>query len=91
MSRLINWTPEILAMLGKVTDAEVARVLGCHITTVWAKRRALNVPKFIKFDLAAVLLLGTMPDAQLAKMMGVHRKTALSATASSTASGSSTS
>ena len=39
------WTPDAVSRLGRVSDAVLARQLGCHLETVRAKRRSLGMLK----------------------------------------------
>lgn len=39
----VNWTPEIIAMLGKVPDSEIAKIVGCTPKTVSYRREILGI------------------------------------------------
>ena len=41
--KTINWTPAVIALLGKVPDGEVARIHGMNILSVHKKRVALGI------------------------------------------------
>ena len=40
----INWTPERIALLGTMSDSEVAKRLGCERNVVAGKRYQLGIP-----------------------------------------------
>jgi hypothetical protein len=69
----IPWTPRELAMLGKRSDAEVAKITGRTFGTVWQKRRALGIPqpalRFRKWTPTEDKLVGTDSDAQIARRL----------------------
>lgn len=65
--------PEALPLLGKITDAEMARRFGRSDSTVRAWRYAHNIPaKTVPRPWLPkeIKLLGTMPDAEVARMVG---------------------
>jgi hypothetical protein len=68
-----EWTPKILAQLGKVSDTAIARQLGCSQTAVADQRIKLRIPKFTeqKWTPEVLSRLGKEPDTQIAKDMGV--------------------
>lgn len=43
-NRAITWTPEMVSLLGKVTDAEAGRRLGVGMTTVMRERLKRGIP-----------------------------------------------
>jgi hypothetical protein len=67
------WTAEEIAMLGKATDAETARILNRTYESVQAARRHRKIPAFRtyrRWTSAELALLGTIPDAHLGRMFG---------------------
>lgn len=87
--RRYEWKPEHLALLGTMSDHDVAERIGGKAETVLAKRQAMGVKPFkpetspIKgkprpnFDWndETVKLLGTMTDSELAKQLGLANTT----------------
>ena len=87
--RRYEWKPEHLALLGTMSDHDVAERIGGKAEKVLAKRQALGIKPFkpetspIKgkprpnFDWndETVKLLGTMTDAELAKKLGLANTT----------------
>src|SRR5438552_19137155 len=67
------WTKDELALLGKLSDAEVAELTGRTFGTVWQKRRALGIDqpalRFRKWTPAEDKLVGTAPDADIAHQL----------------------
>lgn len=41
-----RWTPERDALLGTMSDGDLARQLRCTATSVFNRRRALRIPRF---------------------------------------------
>lgn len=74
MSGRVKWTPEVLAQLGRVTDRQIAAMVGCTPSRVGQKRRELlggaAVHPQQKWSPEEVRLLGTMPDKALAERLG---------------------
>ena len=71
-----KFTDQMIALLGKRSDRQLARNFHLDVNIVTRKRRALKIPSFrsskspwTKEDLA---LLGKIPDPKLAKKMGVN-------------------
>src|SRR5207244_3048047 len=68
-----TWTAEEDALLGKFSDAEVARQLGCGATRVRRRRRLLavpnNNPKNRHWTKEEIALLGTRPDREVAPLV----------------------
>ena len=68
-----TWTPEEDALLGKLTDEEVARKLGCAVTRVRRRRRLLglpsNNPNHRHWTKEEIALLGTQPDRKVASLV----------------------
>jgi hypothetical protein len=46
-TKKVVWSDTWLGMLGDVPDRDVARLVGCHVDTVAAKRRMIGKPKFV--------------------------------------------
>jgi hypothetical protein len=66
------WTPEDVALLGTLPDAEVATRTGRTPSAVRQKReeRSIPNPDDNRWTAEAVALLGTMPDAEVARRLG---------------------
>jgi hypothetical protein len=68
-----TWTAEEDALLGKFTDAEVARKLGYPVTRVRRRRHLLelpsNNPKHRHWTKDEIALLGTRPDREVASLV----------------------
>jgi hypothetical protein len=64
-----EWTPEVLARLGKAPDSEIAKDMGCSQTAVADQRIKLRIPKFTdsKWTLETIARLGKEPDSTIAK------------------------
>lgn len=71
-SRRINWTPEMDALLGTMTDNNLAEKIGCHNSTVWKRREQLAICAYGRINWTPEIdaLLGTMPDGDLAERIG---------------------
>lgn len=71
------WQPEDLALLGKVSDGELARTLGLARTSVTNKRQKLGIPPFqpaprpIEWTSAMIERLGRASDSQVAEELGI--------------------
>jgi hypothetical protein len=74
-----SFEPEVTALLGTMTDREVAERTGLTEPAVASRRRVLKIAAFLKkrpqqrplkWSAARVKLLGTMPDGALAKKLG---------------------
>lgn len=66
-------------MIGKVSDAELARRIGVTTTTVRTKRCLLGIPPLRprnpkKWRAKEIALLGKHPDFTVARMLGIYRK-----------------
>lgn len=44
MPTKFNWTAELLALMGQVSDKEMARLAGCCVMTAFRKRKSLGIP-----------------------------------------------
>ena len=74
-----NWTPQQIALLGKMSDSEAARRAGCTTTAAFVKRTSLGIAPFGKsleetrFQWKASHLkkLGKVSDATLAQELGI--------------------
>jgi len=73
------WTPETLALLGKMPDSELARRVGCTAQAVSLKRNKLHIPRFISsshrvhrvhWGETELGLLRNHSDKEVAKMTG---------------------
>lgn len=73
-----RWTKAVVARLGRVSDAQVARELGIDTSSVCAKRQALGIrrwsPKRV-WTKAECRLLGRLPDRQIARRLGLSADT----------------
>ena len=74
------WTPEAIARLGKISDAQLGTILRIHSSAVRARREALGIPRWTithpftrKWTAEELALIGTMSDADLAKKLGISR------------------
>ncbi len=71
-----------LALLGRISDGMLARRLGISKTTVWKRRRELNIPACyvgpLKIAWTPTMLrdLGRLMDREFAERYGVSRSTA---------------
>ena len=70
-----SWTPEADALLGRFTDAEIARRTGRSNSAVWLRRKQLGIPPVPKanyrpWTAAEIALLGTMSDKEFAARFG---------------------
>ena len=72
-ARYCTWTPEEDALLGQLTDAEVARKLGYQVARVRRRRQLLglpsNNPHHRHWTKAEIALLGTRPDREVASLV----------------------
>ena len=65
------WLPEEIAMLGKVTDAQVSRRIGRSVTSIQAKRLRLGIASSGHHWTAECdALLAKFPDKVLARRLG---------------------
>lgn len=75
----IEWTPELVAKLGTITDAKLAKQLGVKPGTVTYKRLALGIESVRpqrarrEWTTADIALLGKMSDQDVANMTGRSR------------------
>lgn len=63
----IDWTSEMDALLGTMSDNALAEQLGLGHGTVNKRRRKLGIPGFLSRARPIDSLLGTMPDRELSK------------------------
>jgi hypothetical protein len=76
-----RWNEREIGWLGTMPDAEVARRMGCHCSTVQNRRLKLKIPAHQSpaaprpWTRAELQLLGTAPDAEIARRLGcsLHR------------------
>ena len=73
----IKWTPELVSMLGKAPDTEVARVGNMNFLTVRKKRISLGIRCYARktkvwhyWTKKEIALLGTMSDGDVALRIG---------------------
>ncbi|NHR07896.1 hypothetical protein HA052_22135 [Chromobacterium haemolyticum] len=71
----IEWSDHELALLGKVSDAELGKLKGVSLDVVRRKRLRLNIPATVpvvwyRWTDEEIAQLGTMPDASLGKKLG---------------------
>jgi hypothetical protein len=77
----LYWSKEAMAALGKLPDAEVAKIAGCSVGTVSRKREFHGIPPFQApivpgdWDADQLALLGKIPDAKFARMVGAAAQT----------------
>ena len=75
---MAKWTDEQLALLGELTDREVAERTGRGVSAVTARRRDLGIaasqPRAYEWSAAEDALLGTVTDQEAADRLGVSRK-----------------
>lgn len=78
---VVNWTPDMDALLGTMPDEAVAARLGISKLTVSQRRARLGVPSYrsrhrdISWTPEMDALLGTVPDRELAERWGLARAT----------------
>jgi hypothetical protein len=73
-----NWTKLNLALLGRLPDAELARILGITEQVVLEAREARGIQPFkretaIRWKESQLDLLGTISDAKLARKFRISR------------------
>lgn len=71
-----QWPEEIAALLGKMTDVELARVAQLGLRAVSAERKRRGIAAYeakppVEWTSDVVGLLGTMPDARIAAELGI--------------------
>jgi len=75
--RLLAWTAEIDALLGKVTDATIAARLGASPASVTMRRQRFGIPSFSKprttWTAEMDALLGTASDRTIASQLKIGR------------------
>jgi hypothetical protein len=71
------WTPEDIALLGQVTDAELARKMGIAVDCVSSKRRDLGIERKARiWTKDNIALLGVFNDSEVARKIGLGVTTA---------------
>ena len=76
-ARIAKWTPKNLALLGKVTDKELARRMRISPTTVNTKRQVLGISPFrpparrVAWSEEMLALLGKVYDSVVARRYGI--------------------
>ncbi len=74
----VNWTADEEAMLGKVSDAQLAEILGRSRAAVYLRRRMLGIrsskpgPIKIRWTKRRLVRLGKDTDDAIARELGVH-------------------
>jgi hypothetical protein len=77
----LSWTPARLALLGTMSDQQVATRLGISVTAAQWKRRRLEIRPFgagpprIEWTEEMLGLLGRLPDLELARRDAISRQT----------------
>jgi hypothetical protein len=71
-----RWRPEELALLGKISDSELARFVGLTPSSISRKRQRLGIAPLqptqpIEWTPPMLERLGQVPDAQLAREVGI--------------------
>lgn len=76
----INWTPDVIALLGKIPDGEVAGIYGMNILSVQKKRVARGIRCYARksktwhyWTKKEIALLGKMPDGDVALRTGINK------------------
>lgn len=77
----VCWTPERMALLGTMSDAEIAKQIGCGREAVTYRRNLAGIPRAkqklpantITLPLDILARLGTQPDYTLAAEIGVSK------------------
>jgi biotin operon repressor len=81
-NRAINWSADNIALLGTLSDQEIAHLLGCSRQAVAAKRTKLNIapykPSGLQWTNDLILQLGRSSDRQVAENIGVSMSTIFS-------------
>lgn len=76
----VEWTPAMDALLGTITDTDLAKLMGCSKSSVLTRRRQLGIPSCYqshkplnKFVWTSEIdaQIGSMSDKQLAEKLGV--------------------
>jgi hypothetical protein len=76
--RRFQWTDELVELLGKIPDTEVAQRAGVSCTTVLAERQRRGLPSFdrrrprFEWTPDAIALLGRDTDVHVAEELDVH-------------------
>lgn len=73
-ARLV-WTEDVISLLGKVFDKEIAQKMKCNTETVTNKRNELRIPpcKTFKWNTEYNVLLGTVSDRELGEIINAPR------------------
>jgi len=72
-----NWTRRHIALLGKMSDAALARKLDLTVGTILTKRQKLGIPasrpaKSILWTPAMIAALGQLPDGEFARLFEMN-------------------
>jgi len=68
-----RWTESEIALLGKMTDEDIARKLGISATAVALKRKTLGIPPFgdrSRWGATELGMLGRYADKEIARITG---------------------
>ena len=74
------WEPEEIALLGRMTDAQAAELIGIRAQTARRTRRILGIPAFVpptppvEWTAEIIALLGTDTDTHVAARLGVSTR-----------------
>lgn len=76
----IDWSPAVIASLGKIPDGEIAKIYGMNILSVYKKRVELGIQCYARKSKAwhywtkkEIALLGKMPDGDVALRTGINK------------------
>jgi hypothetical protein len=75
-----KWTNHFRALLGKISDQQLAKMAGIHPQTVTNERLRLGVKAYkqrrkpIKWDTEMIKLLGTASDRDVAEELGINHR-----------------
>lgn len=69
----VEWSEDIVALLGTVPDSAIAKLLNCSSSLVSLKRLQLNIPPYSVelWTEKALSQLGKIPDIKIAKKFGI--------------------
>ncbi len=78
--KTINWTPAVIALLGKIPDGEVGRIYGMNILSVQQKRVSRSIQCYARksktrhyWTKMEIALLGKMPDGEVALKTAINK------------------
>ncbi|NJM37041.1 MAG: hypothetical protein HC845_03720 [Akkermansiaceae bacterium] len=72
----IHWSDKHIAMLGKVPDSSIAKIMGVSVSTVFQKRKAFKISPTremsrFRWDKKSIAMLGKAPDIEVARKLGL--------------------